>query len=124
MAMEWIMRQYFTDTANYEFVPFLPWQAVNQIATGFIPEEIQSKSQNSESKLRAEIATLKRELAAVKQEKAKLEILVETISGHSNAQVYPLQIEIDQNKRSRQVAEITQADYFQQLLAEVELLRT
>ena len=117
------MHQYFTNTANYEFVPFLPWQAVNQIATGFIPEEAQSQSQNTEAKLRADIAALKRELAAVKQEKAKLEILVETLSGHSNTQVYPLQIEIDQLKRSHQVAEITQSNYFQQLLAEVQLLR-
>jgi glycine cleavage system regulatory protein len=76
----------------------------------------------NEAKLRAEIVALKRELAAVKQEKAHLEILLETIAEHPKTQVYPMQIEIDQNKRSRQVAEITQADYFQQLLADVERL--
>lgn len=38
-------------------------------------------------------------------------------------QVEKLQIEIDQGKRARQVAEITQTDYFQQLKAEVENLQ-
>lgn len=38
-------------------------------------------------------------------------------------QVEALQIEIDQTKRARQVAEITQTDYFQQLQAEVETLQ-
>ena len=38
-------------------------------------------------------------------------------------QVREMQIEIDQAKRDRQVAEIVQTDYFQQLQAEVELLR-
>lgn len=77
----------------------------------------------NEAKLRAEIAALKRELASVKQEKAHLEILLENIAEHPKSQFYPLEIEIDQKKRSRQVAEITQADYFQQLLSEVDVLR-
>lgn len=77
----------------------------------------------TEDKLRAEIAALKRELAAVKQEKAHLEILLENITEHPKTQVYQMRIEIDQNKRSHQVAAITQSDYFRQLLAEVELLR-
>lgn len=38
-------------------------------------------------------------------------------------QVRAMQIEIDQAKRARQVAEITQTDYFQTLQAEVEHLR-
>jgi PAS domain S-box-containing protein len=38
-------------------------------------------------------------------------------------QVQQLQIEIDQSKRARQVAEITQTDYFQQLLEEADNLR-
>jgi len=38
-------------------------------------------------------------------------------------QVQQLQIEIDQSKRARQVAEITQTDYFQQLLEDAENLR-
>lgn len=38
-------------------------------------------------------------------------------------QVVELQIEIDQAKRSRQVAEIIQTDYFQELQSEVERLR-
>lgn len=37
--------------------------------------------------------------------------------------VQEMQIEIDQAKRARQVAEIVQSDYFQQLKAEVEQLR-
>ena len=78
----------------------------------------------TEDKLRAEIAALKRELASVKQEKANLEIWLETITNHPKSQVYQMQIEIDQNKRSHQVAAITQSDYFQQLLADIELLRS
>ncbi|MFB2978950.1 hypothetical protein [Microseira sp. BLCC-F43] len=77
----------------------------------------------TEDKLRAEIAALKRELASVKQEKANLEILLENITNHPKSQVYQMQIDLDQNKRAHQVAAITQSDYFQQLLAEVELLR-
>lgn len=38
-------------------------------------------------------------------------------------QVQQLQIEIDQTKRERQVAEITQTDYFQKLLEEADALR-
>ena len=38
-------------------------------------------------------------------------------------QVQQLQIEIDQSKRARQVAEITQTDYFKQLLEEADSLR-
>ena len=38
-------------------------------------------------------------------------------------QVQELQVEIDQQKRSRQVAEITQTDYFRELQADVERLR-
>ena len=38
-------------------------------------------------------------------------------------QVEELQIEIDQQKRSREVAQITQTDYFQELQAAVENLR-
>ena len=102
------------------FVPFLPWQALNQIGTGFMGEEAKFR----EDKLRAEIAALKQELAAVKQEKAKLEILLGTLTERRNSEVYQMQIEIDQNKRSHQVAAIIQTDYFQQLLAEVEMLRS
>ncbi len=78
----------------------------------------------TEGKLRAEIAALKRELAVVKQEKAHLEILLETIIEPPKSQFYQMPIEIDQNKRSHQVAAITQSDYFQELLADVELLRS
>ena len=102
------------------FVPFLPWQALNQIVTGFMGEEAKFR----EDKLRAIIAALKQELAAVKQEKAKLEILLGTLTERRNSEVYQMQIEIDQNKRSHQVAAIIQTDYFQQLLAEVEMLRS
>ncbi len=38
-------------------------------------------------------------------------------------QVQELQIDIDQAKLARQVSEIVQSDYFEQLKAEVELLR-
>ena len=38
-------------------------------------------------------------------------------------QVQQMQIEIDQSKRARQVAEITQTDYFQQLLEDADNLR-
>jgi PAS domain S-box-containing protein len=38
-------------------------------------------------------------------------------------QVQQLQIEIDETKRARQVAEITQTDYFQQILEEADSLR-
>ena len=108
-----------TETTNYPLAPFVPWQALNQIQ----PDLMGGEANYRENKLRAEIAALKRELAAVKQEKAHLEILLETITEPPKSQFYQMQIEIDQNKRSHQVAAITQSDYFQQLLADVELLR-
>ena len=38
-------------------------------------------------------------------------------------QLKDLKIEIDQNKREKEVAKITQSDYFQELQAEAESLR-
>jgi hypothetical protein len=109
--------------------PFLPRQTLNQRGTNFITEEAKFITQTNQDKLRAEIAALKQELTEVKQRNAELEIIIDRMSQKSDAQtglkyqISPMQIEIDQNKRSRQVSAITQTDFFQQLLSEIELLQ-
>ncbi|MDQ6645382.1 MAG: HAMP domain-containing protein, partial [Chloroflexota bacterium] len=48
---------------------------------------------------------------------------VYTREQHLQRQVQQLRIEIDQERRTREVAEITESDYFQQLLGKAEELR-
>ncbi|MBD6619772.1 hypothetical protein FNW02_29160 [Komarekiella sp. 'clone 1'] len=81
------------------------------------------KVKYTEQNLRLEIAALQQELIIVKQQKAELENLLKQQEEARKIQLQEMQIEIDLNKLTHQVAEITQTDYFQELQIEVESLR-
>ncbi|BAU05843.1 hypothetical protein CEN41_22810 [Fischerella thermalis CCMEE 5330] len=79
--------------------------------------------QDIQKSLKAEVVALQQELAIVKQQKAELENLLKQQEEARKIQVQEMQIEVNLNKLTHQIAEITQTDYFQQLQREIESLR-
>ncbi|MEA5506290.1 hypothetical protein VB735_24900 [Halotia wernerae UHCC 0503] len=105
------------------FMPFPSRLIRNQFRNDEVKQKAKSRLQNTQESFRAEIAALQQELAIVKQEKAELESLLKQKEEARKLQLQEMQIEIDLNKFARQITEITQTDYFQQLQIEVESLR-
>ncbi|KAF3883847.1 MULTISPECIES: hypothetical protein [Nostocales] len=77
----------------------------------------------SKSWLQSTKESLRAEIKALKQEKAELESLLRMQLETGKSQIQEIQIEIDLDKLTDRVAEITQTESFQQLQAEGEYFR-
>ncbi|KYC43620.1 hypothetical protein WA1_00130 [Scytonema hofmannii PCC 7110] len=106
----------FVNAASNLFIPVPFRRTRKQFRKNSVKVKFKSDLHNVNKSLRAEIK-------ALKQEKAELENLLRTKEETRKLHSQEIQIEIDLNKLTQQVAEITQTDYFQQLQIEVEYFR-